>query len=368
MTKSLLIAPQWIGDAVMTQPLMAQLQARGERLTVAALPWVAPIYEAMPECEQVLVLPFKRGSPELLNRWRWARSIKGQFDRAYVCPNTFKSALLALWAGIAVRVGYVGEMRRCLLTQSLPNPNQHERTSMVAFYTALALDGPLHPVALGVDVVGMQTPAQPRLHVSSEATQSALQAHGLKAQGFIVLAPGAEYGAAKRWPAHYAAQLCAALQTPVVLLGSDKDRGIAQEILGAVRELTASGVTPSVGRGHVVDLTGRTTLLEAMALIASARGVVSNDSGLMHVAASLGTPQVALFGSSSPLHTPPLSDQAQVLWLKTQGDYGGNVDCAPCFKRTCPLEHFRCMNDLSVKRVLPLVQVWDAPAAQWGGR
>ena len=100
MTKSLLIAPQWIGDAVMTQPFMAQLQARGERLTVAALPWVAPIYEAMPECDKVLVLPFKRGSPELLKRWRWARSIKGQFDRAYVCPNTFKSALLALWAGL----------------------------------------------------------------------------------------------------------------------------------------------------------------------------------------------------------------------------------------------------------------------------
>ena len=361
MTKSLLIAPQWIGDAVMTQPFMAQLQARGERLTVAALPWVAPIYEAMPECDKVLVLPFKRGSPELLKRWRWARSIKGQFDRAYVCPNTFKSALLALWAGVAVRVGYVGEMRRYLLTQSLPNPNKHERTGMVAFYTALALDGPRHPVAHGHEVQGQQTPAQPRLHVSSEATQRALHAHGLKAKGFIVLAPGAEYGEAKRWPAHYAAQLCAALQTPVVLLGSDKDRGIAQEIVGAVGELTDRGVSPSVGRTQLVDLTGRTSLLEAMALIASARGVVSNDSGLMHVAASLGTPQVALFGSSSPLHTPPLSDHAHVLWLKTQADYAGNVDCAPCFKRTCPLGHFRCMNDLGVNRVLPLVQVWDAP-------
>jgi len=361
MTKSLLIAPQWIGDAVMTQPFMAQLQARGERLTVAALPWVAPIYEAMPECDKVLVLPFQRGSPELLKRWRWARSIKGQFDRAYVCPNTFKSALLALWAGVAVRVGYVGEMRRYLLTQSLPNPNKHERTGMVAFYTALALDGPRHPVAHGHEVQGQQTPAQPRLHVSSEATQRALQAHGLKAKGFIVLAPGAEYGEAKRWRAVYAAQLCAALQTPEVLLGSDKDRGIAQEIVGAVGELTARGVSPSVGRAQLVDLTGRTSLLEAMALIASARGVVSNDSGLMHVAASLGTPQVALFGSSSPLHTPPLSDHAHVLWLKTQADYAGNVDCAPCFKRTCPLGHFRCMNDLGVNRVLPLVQVWDAP-------
>lgn len=349
MTRSLLIAPQWIGDAVMTQPLMARLQSRGERVTVAAMPWVAPIYEAMPECERVMVLPFKRGAPELLKRWRWARDLRGQFERAYVCPNSFKSALLAFWANVQVRVGYVGEMRRSLLTHSLANPHnpkdQQERASMVSFYASLAQD----------PLTG-QTPLIPKLELKSEVILSALTTHGLKAQGFIVLAPGAEYGVAKRWPSRYASLLCGSLQTPVVLLGSDKDRVIAQEILQGLPE-----DTKGLGQGRVVDLTGRTTLIQAMGLIASARGVVSNDSGLMHVAAALGVPQVALFGSSSPLHTPALSDKATMIWLKTQSDYGADLSCAPCFKRECPLGHFRCMNDLGVERVLPWVKSWDTP-------
>ncbi len=347
MTRSLLIAPQWIGDAVMTQPLLAQCQQRGERLTVAAMPWVAPIFEAMPECEEVLVLPFKRGALELYPRWSWAHALRGQFDRAYVCPNTFKSALLALWADIPTRLGYVGEMRRWLLTHSLANPSRRERPSMVAFYAALA----------GADHFedGRSVERSPKLVVPPHWIQSALSSCKLTPQSYVVVAPGAEYGPAKRWPTGYFAQLCAGLDTTVVLLGSAKDQVVSQEIVNGVEALTHGA---SSSRPQILDLTGQTTLQQALALVAGARGLVSNDSGLMHVAAALGVAQVALFGSSSPLHTPPQSAIAQVLWLKTQEGYAGDVACSPCFKRTCPLGHFRCMNDLGVERVLPLVKAW----------
>ena len=138
-----------------------------------------------------------------------------------------------------------------------------------------------------------------------------------------MLCPGAEYGPAKRWP--YFAELSQQSPHPAVVLGSAKDRAAAAGIGG-------------------LDLTGRTTLDEAIALIAGAAVVVSNDSGLMHVAAALGRPQVALFGSSSPEHTPPASPRARVVWLK--------IECSPCFERECPLGHFRCMREIGVDRVL----------------
>ena len=154
------------------------------------------------------------------------------------------------------------------------------------------------------------------------------------------MAPGAEYGPAKRWP-HFGA-LAALLDRPVVLLGSGKEAALCEEIRAQAPE-------------RCRNLAGKTSLLEAFALIAGAGHVVSNDSGLMHVAAAFGVPQVALFGSSSPLHTPPLSERAQVVWLKQDPLYLPPLDCAPCFQRECPLGHFRCLNDVSPQRVKALL-------------
>ncbi len=328
MTRSLVIAPQWIGDAVMTEPLMRRLAARGERLTVGALPWVAPVYRAMPQVAEVIEFPFQHGGLQFKARRQLARQMQGRFDAAYVLPNSLKSALLPFLASIPRRVGYLGEARVGLLTHRLKNPKG--KPPMVAFYSALSGEP------------GVESD-RPRLSMPEGEPARAAQAHGLSPQGFFTFAPGAEFGHSKRWPAAHYAQLAQQLDAPVVLLGSGKDAPVCEEIAQAAP-------------GRCLNLAGKTSLMEAIALIAGARAMVSNDSGLMHVAAAFGIAQVALFGSSSPLHTPPLNDRARVIWLKDDPSYQPPLDCAPCFERECPLGHHRCLNDIPAQRVLQALE------------
>ena len=138
MTSTLVIAPQWIGDAVMTEPLLRRLHARGERITVGALPWVAPVYRSMACVERVIEFPFAHGGLQWAARRALASQLRRQFDCAVICPNSFKSALIPWWAGIPQRIGYLGEARYGLLTQRLPNPSKTRRPPMVAFYGALS--------------------------------------------------------------------------------------------------------------------------------------------------------------------------------------------------------------------------------------
>jgi len=168
----------------------------------------------------------------------------------------------------------------------------------------------------------------------------------LAKHSFVVFAPGAEYGPAKRWPAKHFAELASKIDRPVFLLGSNKEFDICQEIA-----TTANATKP----GHCFNLAGQTNLMQAFALIAYAHRVVSNDSGLMHVAAAFGVPQVAVFGSSSPEHTPPLNDRARVVWLRVDKNYQPPLACAPCYERTCPLGHMRCLEDVSAERVYRLL-------------
>ena len=347
--RSLIIAPQWIGDAVMTEPLLARLAQQGQELTVAALPWVAPVLRAMPQVKAVIELPFQHGGLQWQARRELGRRLRGQFDCAYVLPNSAKSALIPFFARIPVRVGYQGEMRWGLLNRRLPSPAKSERPPMVAFYTALA-DVPVLPGAT-VQVATL-APAHPHLRVEADRVAAILAAHQLQAGQYLVLAPGAEFGPAKRWPASHFSRLAESAQCPVVLLGSAKEWPLCDSIVQGVAGPVASPV-------H--NLAGKTSLDDALALISAAKAVVSNDSGLMHVAASLGVPQVALFGSSSPLHTPPLNDKAQVVWLKRDQHYQPPLDCAPCFQRACPLGHTRCLNDISPERVQALVEHLGEP-------
>ncbi|MDO8318900.1 lipopolysaccharide heptosyltransferase II [Rhodoferax sp.] len=324
MKRALIIAPQWIGDAVMTEPLLRRLQARGEQLTVGALPWVAPVYRAMPQVAEVIEFPFAHGDLQWRERWRLSRQIRGRFDVAYLCPNSLKSALLPFLAGIPKRVGYLGEARFGLLTQRLKNPAKGQRPPMVAFYSALSGEA---------DVAA----DRPQLQLSALEVDAVLRTLSLTRMGYYVFAPGAEYGEAKRWPTAHFAALAGLLDLPVVLLGSGKEAALCAAIADPVNARRA---------GQCINLAGKTTLTQALGVISACKGVVSNDSGLMHVAAGFGVNQVAIFGSSSPLHTPPLNRLAKVLWLKFDADYRPPLDCAPCFERVCPLGHTRCLKDI----------------------
>ena len=325
MTRSLVIAPQWIGDAVMAEPLLATLAQRGEALTVAALPWVAPAFRAMPQVGEIVELPFAHGQLDWAKRRSIAATLRGRFDVAYVLPNSIKSALLPWLAGVPVRVGYHGEGRWLLLNRRLANPAD-DRPPMVAFYGALA----------GSD---FDPGARPRLQLDAATLQAALAKAALGPGGFWAFAPGAEYGPAKRWPAEHYAALAKSLH------GAD---GAIVALLGSPGEGALCEAIADAAPGACRVLAGKTLLLEAMALIAAARGLASNDSGLMHVAAGFGVPQVAVFGSTSPLHTPPLNPKARVLWLKDEL----GLACMPCFDRTCRFGHYRCLTEVAPERVL----------------
>ena len=312
----------------MTEPLLRRLQARGERITVGALPWVAPVYRAMPQVADVIEFPFAHGGLQFKARRLLAKSIKGKFDNAYVLPNSLKSALLPFLARIPNRIGYLGEARVGLLTHRLKNPKN--KPPMVTFYSMLSEESHLEN-------------DRPRLEIPAPEIEQTLKLLGLQREKYVVFAPGAEYGPAKRWPTPYFAELAAKLSLPLVLLGSRKEAGLCDEIAGPVN---------AVEPGKCINLAGKTMLHQALSLIAASQSIISNDSGLMHVAAALGVPQVAIFGSSSPLHTPPLNDKAVVVWLKNDVRYQPILNCAPCFERECPLGHTRCLNDISASDIL----------------
>ncbi len=297
----------------MAQPLLALLRGRlrGARLEALAPPWVAPVLRRMAEVDEVIEAPFRHGALGLRARWRLGRSLRHRgYDQAIVLPNSWKSALVPFFADIGIRSGYVGESRYGLLNLLY---REGRRADSMALHYARLSEPP------GTDPA--EPLPSPRLASDPDRAAATARRFGLPPR-YAAFCPGAEYGPAKRWP-HFAA-LSEKIGIEVAILGSKSDRESSKGIKGT-------------------NLAGLTSLDEAIDLIAAARFVVTNDSGLMHVAAALGTPQVALFGSSSPARTPPLAANARVVWL--------GLECSPCFARECPLGHFRCMTGLTVERV-----------------
>lgn len=339
MNGILIIAPNWIGDAVMTQPLLARLKAQypDSPIDVLASKWVAPIYRACSEVNEVIEAPFEHKQLQWELRKQLAKHLQTKnYQACFVLPNSFKSALIPWLANIPLRIGYRGELRYGLINLSLPNPSKVNRPPMAQHYLALS-------ELLGDPDNLLHTPT-PSLTVMESAKQSIEQkliaSHievNPPSSPLFVLCPGAEYGVTKRWPAKYFAKLAQSIlqqngNAHIILLGGIGDQSIANEIL----EISGK---PS----HIHHWCGSTSLDEAIALIARAKAVVSNDSGLMHIAAALKIPQVAIFGSSDPAHTPPLSDKAKVIWLQ--------LPCSPCHKKVCPLGHLKCLNDILPQEV-----------------
>ena len=330
MLKTLIIAPNWIGDAVMTEPFIRHLN-RDSTLTVLATPWVAPVYRAMPAINEVIEADFSHGKIEFSKRRQVAKLLaKHAFDRAFVLPNSWKSILIPVLAKIPKIYGYQGELRSALLSQYLPNPPKKNRPPMVDHYLNL-----MHLVS-PLDVCDPSF-KRPQLQIDPEAQNQSLTllAPLGQAQNFYIFAPGAEYGPAKQWPSQHFATLATEilLKNPachVLLLGSAKDRSICEQILQG---------TDSSLHAHIHNLCGLATLDQSIALISLAQGMASNDSGLMHIAAALSIPQVAFYGSSDPKHTPPLSPYARILFL--------GLDCSPCHQRKCPLGHLNCLKQIT---------------------
>ena len=326
MPRTLVVAPSWIGDAVLSHPLVVRLKERdptGE-IDVLAPPWVLPIYKRMPEVGATHALPFGHGELRLGERRRFAKTLP-RYDRAVVLPNTLKSALIPWHAGIPRRTGWRGEMRFGLLND-VRKLDEAALPLIVERYAALA-----QPAG---EPFRRPLP-NPRLEIDPAARHATLAKHGLDvSKPVAAFAPGAEYGPAKRWPARHFAKLAVELASSghqVWLFGSAKDAEITDE----VNRLSGSACR---------DLAGRTSLDEAIDLMSVAARVVTNDSGLMHIAAALDRPTAAIFGSSSPAFTPPLSPHAKVISLR--------LSCSPCFARVCPLGHTNCLETLEPAEVL----------------
>lgn len=333
-SRILVIAPNWIGDAVMAQPLLTLLKQTypDQTIDVLAPSWVAPVLRAMAEVNTVLETPFKHGALQLRERWRFAQMLRQRgYASAYVLPNTLKFALLPWMAGIKTRIGYKGESRYGLINL-MHHDDPTSPRAMVPFYAALASAPALQ--------APMRLP-RPALHVSNQQIRQVLEILGLSVQNpVIAFAPGAEFGNAKRWPTAHFAQLAERIlqahpDAQIVLLGSPKDNVVCDEI---------KALCPAVHH-----LAGKTSLDQAVALIASSSAVVSNDSGLLHIASALNRPVIALYGPTDPDHAPPFSDIAHSLSLR--------LACAPCKQRECPLGHQDCLQKLTSDMVWTPLQI-----------
>jgi heptosyltransferase-2 len=327
MKKALIVAPSWIGDTIMAQPLFARLHAKhpGLQLDAIAPRWVAPVLQRMAEISDVLDSPFGHGQLSLKPRWKLARQLAARgYDAVYVLPNSLKSALVPWLAGIPLRVGFTGESRYGLI--NVRHTLDKEALPLMVERFAQLAEVPGQPLGHFI--------FRPKIRSTVETQQQALAELGIERPARIVaFCPGAEYGPAKRWPAGHFAALAKKLAEQgctIWLFGSPKDHAVAEEI---------AQLAPGLCR----NLCGATSLTQAVDLLALAELVVCNDSGLMHVAAALNRPIVALYGSSSPGFTPPLSDRADILSL--------DLDCSPCFKRECPLGHLDCLNKLLPEQV-----------------
>ena len=332
----LIVAPNWIGDAVMTQPLLAKLKSHfpESNIDVLASTWVAPIYRACPEVSEVIDAKFEHKQLQWNLRKQIAKELSAKkYQACFVLPNSFKSALIPWLANIPLRIGYRGELRFGLINLPLENPSKINRPPMVEHYLALSR-------LLNNEQDAAVNNLEPKLLILAGAKQSIqtkLLSENIDPACTYIMCPGAEYGPTKRWPTSHFAELAQKLasqnpNTQFILLGSKGDRKLAKEICIKAQQVK-----------NIHNWCGSTSLDEAIALIGIGKAVISNDSGLMHIAAALQTPQVAIFGSSDPAHTPPLSKKAKVLWL--------NLPCSPCHKKECPLGHLNCLNNILPEQV-----------------
>lgn len=323
--KILVIGPSWVGDMVLAQSLFKALKTQQPNciIDVAAPAWTLPLLARMPEVNRGIALPFKHGQLGLFERIKFGKSLRNAaYDQAILLTNSLKSAILPFAANIPLRTGFVGEMRYGLLND-IHKLDKAKLPRTVDRFVALSQAETKELNTL------IQNPALIANKANALATLEKLNIAPPTGK-VLGLCPGAEFGEAKRWPIEYYAEVANdALQKgwQVWLFGSEKDLPVTQKI-------------NQLCQHQCVDFGGKTKLGEAIDLMSLCDTFVSNDSGLMHVAAALNKKVIAIYGSSNPHHTPPMSAKAVIEYLA--------LSCSPCFKRECPLLHLNCL-----KQILP---------------
>jgi heptosyltransferase-2 len=331
VSTTLIIGPAWVGDMVMAQALFQLLreQERGMAIDVVGPPWSVPLVGRMPEVRRGIPLSIAHGRFALGARRALGRSLHAVgYDRAIVLPRSFKSALVPWFAGIPVRTGFAAELRGLLLND-VRRLDRRILDQTVKRFLALGVPG-------GAPV---PAPATPALRVDEANRTTLLSRLGLGQRPAVALMPGAAYGPAKQWPIGNFSALARQLI----------ERGLEVWVLGSAAEQGLGEQIRSAAGARVFNLCGQTSLEDTVDLLSATRAAVTNDSGLMHVAAAAGTQVVAIYGSSSPHFTPPLTPRKSIAYL--------GLACSPCFKRECPLGHLNCLNQISPASVLAAMRL-----------
>ena len=328
----LIIGPAWIGDMIMSQSLYKLLKQKNlsVNIDVLAPEWTWPLLKCMPEVREPLLMTLKHGELNLSERYRIGQMLRARhYTQAIILPNSWKSALIPWMARITKRTGWRGEARYGLIND-LRVLDKKQYPLMVEQYLALGL------------VRGASLPEQyeyPQLKVTNEQVMQVLAKFSLSQQQVVgrkilALCPGSQYGDAKNWPAEHFAEVAKSKikeDWDIWLFGAQGDTSSGEKIQQATQN-------------RCTNFIGKTQLEDVISLISLSKMVISNDSGLMHVAAALNIPLIAIYGSSSPQFTPPLSHHKKILSL--------HLACSPCFKRQCPYGHYRCLKELKPQIVL----------------
>lgn len=340
--KILVRAPNWIGDAVLCLPALEALKAvyPQAEITILARAWVSPVFYNNPSVKRII--DYDRGGrySGVFGELRLVKDIKKDiFDMAVLFQNAFKAALIVFMAGIPLRVGYARNLRGLLLTHPTRFDADIRKVHQVFYYLNIVTD--------------LSKGLQPKIYLTEEEKDWAegfLNNKGIDGGIIIGIAPGASYGPAKRWMAERfketAERLVKDNGAKVILFGGKDDREICNAVLDGLTGLNPHTKTFGVG----VNLAGEVDLRKSIALISRCNLFITNDSGPMHIAAALGIPTVAIFGSTDPKLTRPLGDNVRVIKR--------DIECSPCFDRECRYGHYNCMKMVTVQDVYEMGDVF----------
>ena len=328
--KILVVGPAWVGDMVMSQSMYILLKNifPDRTIDVLAPAWANPLLSRMPEVSRAIESPFGHGDLKLRQRRELGLSMRGIYDQAIILPKSFKSALIPWWAKIKHRTGFTGEMRFPLIND-IRSLDRRLLPRTVDRYATLALQKDER----------VEDVPQPHLQIDTANTERSLERLNLKLdKPVLALMPGSAFGPSKRWPAkNFAAVATHYLERDwqVWILGSSTDSAVGQDIEQQVSY-------------PIINLCGNTSLIEVVDLLAKTTLAVTNDSGLMHIAAAVGVPLISIYGSTSPDFNPPLTEHSSVVWKA--------IECSPCYQRKCRYKHYRCMNEILPLEVLNAAQ------------